>query len=341
MGASRRSFACGSALVAAAIAAGVGACSRGGAKESGAGGNASADAGAGAGAGAGPGAGADAGAGAGPSAGDAAADDPYVTAEPIAAKSIGHTSYVLKVTLAGGAQAAFKPRSKRPLGDRRYKGEIAAYRLATALGLGNVPRAIPRTFAAAPLRAALPDLDFAAIVDDGDTMRGALIPWIAGYRIVPLEEDAERERWEPWVFGGAAVPDAQRARAAAIATMIAFDYVTANWDRWSGGNVAEDDRGTLLYVDNDGAFYDWPAPKALAAQRGQLERVARWSRRFVEALRRTDLRALRAALGDERPGEPLVSERALAGVDERRREVLAIVAARVKAHGERATFAFE
>ena len=40
--------------------------------------------------------------------------------------------------------AAYKPRSKLPLGDHRYKGEIAAYRLAVALGLDNVPRAIPR-----------------------------------------------------------------------------------------------------------------------------------------------------------------------------------------------------
>ena len=42
--------------------------------------------------------------------------------------------------------------------------------------------------------------------------------------------------------------------------MIVFDYLTANWDRWSGGNVAEDSaNGKLLFVDNDGAFYDPPA----------------------------------------------------------------------------------
>src|SRR5579859_462624 len=51
---------------------------------------------------------------------------------PIAAKSIGHTSYVLKITLADGSRGVFKPRSRRPLGDRRYRGEIAAYRLAAA-----------------------------------------------------------------------------------------------------------------------------------------------------------------------------------------------------------------
>src|ERR1700685_4787763 len=39
------------------------------------------------------------------------AADPYVQSLPISAKSIGHTSYVLKLGLEGGAVAAYKPRS--------------------------------------------------------------------------------------------------------------------------------------------------------------------------------------------------------------------------------------
>src|SRR5580700_10938504 len=102
-------------------------------------------------------AGADAGAGA-----DADAD--AGAAEPVAATSIGHTSYVLKLRLSDGAKAAFKPRSKLPLGDHRYRGEIAAYRLARALGLDNVPPAFPRAFDAATLRSLEPSVPERALV---------------------------------------------------------------------------------------------------------------------------------------------------------------------------------
>jgi hypothetical protein len=266
-----------------------------------------------------------------------AALEPYLVDDPVAAKSIGHTSYVLQLRLRGGARAVFKPRSTRPLGDWRYKGEIAAYRLAVALGLDNVPRAIPRAFDAASLRTLLgPPFDREAIVDGDGKVRGALMPWIDGYRVLPLETAAQRARWDPWVFDPrVTVSSEDVALASAISTMIAFDYLTANWDRWSGGNVAQDgDGGRVLYVDNDGAFYEYPDASVLARQRRDLERVARFSRRFVERLRALDDAALRAALGEEQPGTPLLSERAMAGVAARRRVVLSIVNARADAAGE-------
>jgi hypothetical protein len=269
--------------------------------------------------------------------------DAYVTAEPLGAKSIGHTSYVLKLTLEGGAVAVFKPRSKLPLGDHRYKGEIAAYRLARALGLDNVPRAIPRTFDAARLRALQGDFDQKGLVDADGRVRGALMPWIDKYRVLPLEEGESRARWEAWLFDAhSSVPEDSRALAASVSTMIAFDYVTANWDRWSGGNVAEDGAsGKVLFVDNDGAFYEWPSPATLARQRAQLERVTRFSRRFVAALRALDARKLREALGEESPGVPLVSDRVVGGVDARRGAVLDVVDARVRDAGEGATLVFD
>ena len=265
------------------------------------------------------------------------------TAKPARASSVGHTSYVLKVTLDDGHVVAFKPRSRLALGDRRYKGEIAAYRLAVALDLPNVLPAVPRGFPAEPLRAVVEGFDAKARVDDDGRVRGAMMPWLKTYRVLPLETDAWRARWEPWVFdAGAAVPDAERARAAAIATMIAFDYLTANWDRYSGGNVAEDRAtGTVLFVDNDGAFYDPPDAAALRKQLASVRRLARFSRRFVAALRALDRPRLAAAIGDETPGDPLLSDRVLRGVDDRRRAILAAVDTRIGDAGEGATLAFE
>jgi len=268
--------------------------------------------------------------------------DPLLSGEPVRAQSIGHTSYVLELTLSNGSKAVFKPRSRLPLGDRRYKGEIAAYRLARALGLDEVPRAVPRSFHAASLRGAE---GFAqeALVDPDGRVRGALMPWIDQYRVLPLESDAWRAKWEPWLTDPRArIPDDQRPLAAEISTMIAFDYVTANWDRWSGGNVAKNGAtGKVLFVDNDGAFYEFPPQAALTRQLALLRRMARFSRGFVRALRGLDERKLHDVFGEESPGVPLLPGPVVAAADARRRTVLALVDARVSDAGADVTLGFE
>jgi hypothetical protein len=277
-------------------------------------------------------------------AGDASSHaDPYLTGRPVRAKSVGHTSYALKLTLDDGSVALFKPRSKLPLGDRRYRGEIAAYRLAVALGLDNVRRAIPRAFRASDLRPAAEGFDDKALVDADGRVRGALMPWLDTYRVLPLEEPTWRARWEPWVLDlRATVPPDERSRAASISTMIGFDYITANWDRWSGGNVAEDSAtGKVLFVDNDGAFYDPPEMASLQRQLAQVRRIARFSRRFVAALRALDASKIASAIGDEAAGTPLLPRRVVDGADARRRNVLEAVDARIGDAGETETLAFE
>jgi len=273
-----------------------------------------------------------------------AAGDPYATAMPISAKSIGHTSYVLKVTLEGGLAAAYKPASTLLLGGHRYKGEIAAYRLARALGLENVPRAIPRAFSATALHEAFQtpkgaeDFDLKATVDPAGLVHGALIPWINDYRVLPLEEPAWRARWESWLMNPeAGIPDGQEGLAASISTMLVFDYATANWDRWSGANVARiGDDGPLLFVDNDGAFYARPDPGSLATQLARLRKVVRFSRSFTSALRALDDAKVRLAFGEEAPGVPLLSNSVVIGVESRIRTVLAVIGACVDRRGDSA-----
>jgi hypothetical protein len=280
---------------------------------------------------------------------DADADaDPYLTTRPSTAKSIGHTSYVLKLTFENGLGAVFKPRSNLPLGCCRYKGEIAAYRLARALGLTHVPRAIPHEFAASELRAAMTQqgadqFDRMAQVDPTGRVRGALMPWIERYEDVALERPAWRARWQAWLMDpDVHIEDADRPLARAISTMLAFDYITANWDRWSGGNVARDGAsGTLLYVDNDGAFFETPPERSLSRQAAVLGRVLRFSRSFVAALRALDTMRLREAFGTDSRGEPLLSTRIVSGADARKRTVIGIVDAKVAQVGEAATMFFE
>jgi hypothetical protein len=283
------------------------------------------------------------------SAGDGGPDlAAYASARPVWGKSIGHTSVVFKLKLEGGAEAAYKPRSKR--GKARYRGEIAAYRLGRALGLTNVPPALPRSFSGAELRLVLGDPTIGAgklfadevVLGEQGQVEGAIIPWIVGLKFLPLEAEPKRAEWKEWLSGPRAVPEEEQKLAGAISTMIVFDYLTGNWDRWSGGNIGTDEKGqALLFIDNDGAFYDPPPPEPLEKQKALLKADARFSKSFIHALRAFDPEAAKAAMGDEKPGEPLLSAKVLAGLEERRKDALAIIDARVKKVGEDRVLIFE
>jgi hypothetical protein len=273
---------------------------------------------------------------------------PYETARPLGGKSIGHTSVVFKLKLEGGVEAAYKPRSRR--GKARYKGEIASYRLGRALGLSNVPPALPRSFKASELRAAVGDREGPAgklfaeevIVGDQGEVDGALIPWIVGLKFLPLESEPSRKEWQGWLDSEAEVPPGDVVLASQISTMLVFDYLTANWDRFSGGNVGADEtRRRLLFIDNDAAFFDPPPPEPLSRQRAHVRETNRFSRSFVGALRGLSPAAAKAAMGNEKPGEPLLSDRVLAGLEERRKDALAIIDAKVAKEGEERVLAFE
>ena len=266
----------------------------------------------------------------------------------VGAKSIGHTSYVLKIRLENGSVAAYKPRSKLPLGDQRYKGEIAAYRLGRALGLDNVPHRHARAPSTRPSSGAFgaprePRLRPARARRRARDVRGALMPWIERYEPFPLEEGEPRARWERWLTDAATpVADDDRPMARALSTMLAFDYVTGNWDRWSGGNVARDgSTGRLLFVDNDGAFYEAPPQQSLVRQLALIRRVVRFSRSFVGALRAMDEATVREALGADIDGAPLLPDRVVADVDARRQAVVGVIDAQIARAGEAPTLAFE
>jgi hypothetical protein len=121
--------------------------------------------------------------------------------------------------------------------------------------------------------------------------------------------------------------------------MLAFDYVTGNWDRWSGGNVGLDRaKNELLFIDNDGAFFDPVPAKEMKRGADLFAGVERFSRGFVAALRAVDLTT---AFGEEVPGEPLLSARIVAQTDARRRAALGIIDAKIAKLGEGAVLVFE
>jgi hypothetical protein len=258
-------------------------------------------------------------------------------------RAIGNTSVVFKLELDDGKKAAFKPNSRR--GPRRYKGELASHRLAGLLGIDNVPPAHFRAFAPAALRGALSQqggelFDKEVIVEDGK-VRGALMPWIEELKFAPIEREPMLSEWRGWLKRGGAIPDAKRARAREIAILVAFDSVTGNWDRWSGGNVGEAKDGRLLFIDNDGSFMH-PFPEGpFKDQRAALAKVERFSRSFVAKLRALDEAALTSAIGDEEPGRPLLSSDQLKEALARKDALLKYVDDKIAANGDAETLFFE
>jgi hypothetical protein len=265
----------------------------------------------------------------------------------LSAKSIGHTSVVFKIELSGGKKAAWKPNSRR--GKGRYKGEVAAYRLGTALGIPNVPPACFRAFDAATVGRVLGAspatkklLDDEVVIEDG-SVRGAVIPWIDGLQFWPLDKDPLRSQVAGWLRsdGAIAIPDGQGELARQASTLALFDLLTSNWDRYSGGNVGLDRTGrTVLFIDNDAAFMSGPPKDALAKNEALVAGIDRFSRGFVERLRALDDDALTRAFGEETPGRPLLDPVIVKGVSERRNALLATIDKKIAANGEARTLFF-
>lgn len=247
----------------------------------------------------------------------------FLTAAPRGGRSLGHTSVVFEVKLQTGERSVFKPSSKR--GPHRYKGEIAAYRLGRALGIPNVPPAFFRTFSYPVLATALAnDLFNREAVAPNNEVKGAIMPWIEKLEFLPLEQEPKLSAWRASLKKDAPADD--ESLAAQISTMIVFDWLTGNWDRWSGGNVGWSERDhRVLFVDNDGAFFENPPKDGLVRSQRYLGGIEKFSKSFVASVRALDREALAKAIGDETDGVPLLSNKALDGVESRRQTFLAQV----------------
>lgn len=266
----------------------------------------------------------------------------FVNAAPKGGRSLGHTSVVFKVELANGAKVVFKPSTRR--GPRRYKGEIAAYRLGVALGLGeNVPKAYFRTFEAQALANVLAapalELHEKESIVEGGRVKGAVMPWIDDLDFIALEKEPLLSEWKGWLKKDVVVPEDKKRLAADTSAMICFDWLTANWDRWSGGNVGiSKNGGQLLFVDNDGAFFEAPPKDGLERTKKLLLAMDRFPRALMRRIRALDEAKLAEMLGEESKFVPLLSAKAFAGVIERKKELVAIVDAKLADGGDETSF---
>jgi hypothetical protein len=243
------------------------------------------------------------------------------TGRVMSRRPVGSTSVNYACDLAGEIDMAFKPRSTSH--GEAYLSEIAAFRLNRMLGMSRVPPACSRVMPRGSLR--LPR-ETPVVAERDGSVRGAAIYWCPVLRDSRIDQERERSRWTSWLRQRGALADADRARAEEVSSLIAFDVLTGNWDRWSGSNVPMDGTGHLIYLDNNGGFSEPFGERMMAGVMRHLRPVQRFSRSFIErarALTEASVRAEMALDGD--PAHPPLNATQIASLLRRRDALVAHV----------------
>jgi hypothetical protein len=261
----------------------------------------------------------------------------------------GGSSLSLRLDFASGARAAFKPMQIHPQSDPRR--EIAAYRIDRLLGIGHVPPARSAAFAIDDVIAAADPanrsvtasrIEQEAIPRDGK-LYGELSWWIPEIKRVRIggryvdEPDGEA-LWAEYLQAGAAIPAELRPMLAQLASVIVFDVVIDNSDRWSGNNTqgSPDDR-VLYFMDNTLAFSQYTIGHT--ANLSRLYRIQVFPRGLIGRLRRISAEAVAAALGRDDVLGALLSEGEIRAIVSRRDHLVEYVDRLIADLGEDAVLA--
>lgn len=259
-------------------------------------------------------------------------------------RMVGNTSIVMQVLLEGGGKAAFKPLAKpRASG---WESELAAYRLAQALGLDNVPVVTLRRIRRETLKTRFVQggrsswarsAEAIHWLNDGQQAVGAMIHWVDELEDVALGRSEEREAAFAGLRQGEAFDSAQSVRLRDYANMLLLDYLIGNWDRFSGGNTkAHGPSGRLCIRDHDVAFAN-PLPERLHSRvLGRLQEAERFDPEVITRLVALDAATLARIVNPEPESRARLSEAQLAALTERRLTALSYISALVDAYGEAA-----
>jgi hypothetical protein len=270
------------------------------------------------------------------------------SAVPQAFKPVGSTSTVFRTRLGGGFEAAWKARTRnRPHGPA---SEVAAYRLARCLHLDSTPPAISRRVRVSQLRdlldpkraASWPQIEERLLPESDGTVRVAAIYWIPVLADVGVDRQSGRKLVGQWLGGEGAIPDGKRSLAASLSTMVAFDFLIANFDRWSGDNVAGDERGEFVYLrDHDQAFQLGLGEAVQRQMLADVARCERFSRRFYQSLRAFDRGCFERELSQDPEGLTLLGERQMTELLDRREALLSHIETLIAEQGEARVLVFE
>jgi hypothetical protein len=267
---------------------------------------------------------------------------------PVARFKLNHggSSLSFRMEFADGSRAAWKPMQTNTQSIPRK--EVAAYRLNRLLGLHAVPPAAPRAVTRQELFDHLhPDsLPFLPRIKaetvfgpDGITI-GTASYWIPIIKDSGFDTPDGRRQTQAWLTQGQPVPMDQASMAAQVSTLIVFDFLTANPDRYSGGNMKMSPDGKqLFFMDNTMSFY--VDGDGYERNREVLFKTQRFSRALYQALDRVTIGNMQRALAEEL-GTPyeILTPAEIAAVVSRRGVVQRYVASLIAQHGDRNVLVF-
>ena len=235
------------------------------------------------------------------------------------------STLVFHCDLGDGIEMAFKPARQ---GEHDWWiHEVAGYELARLLGMdGRVPPAVARRVPVSALDGFLRDANLE--VNRDGTVDGAAIFWMPVLRRTNLHTAEARDQWNPWLDPRREIPAEHRTRATQIAALIAFDYLQANFDRWNSANVPQDERGDLVFRDNNRGWY---IENLVRLDRGGIDGLRRIPASLLAAIERAPGAALARRTVHATPR--LLSEHQVEQYELRRRALLAKVAELITEHG--------
>jgi hypothetical protein len=229
-----------------------------------------------------------------------------VRTQPIVRFKLNHggSSLSFRVDFADGSRAAWKPNQTNLQTIPRK--EVAAYRLNRMLGLNAVPPAAPRVVSRDELLAhlhpdsldALPRIKAETVFGPNGQTIGTASYWIPIIKDSGFDTPEGRLVGQQWLSQGEPVPADKVSMATQLSDLVVFDFLTANPDRYSGGNMKMSPDGTeLFYMDNTMSFF--VEPQGNQRNREVLLRTQRFSRALYEALPRVTVATLQKALTEE------------------------------------------
>jgi len=240
----------------------------------------------------------------------------------------GGSSLSLRLRLADGSSAAFKPEQIHPQTVPRK--EIASYRLNRLLGLSRVPPATWRVLTWRDLYARIDSQEKRfffrfkkeARFRKGGKLVGEVSWWIPKIRYIPIDRWKARKRWHQWLKAYKRLPSRYVEVTAQLSVMLLYDFLINNPDRFSGFNtMGTPDTKFLYFMDNTYSFF--PTPRGGRNARTGLERVQRFSRKFFRNLKALTYARLKRGMAQPAGAPmPLLSESEMRMVISRRNHAI-------------------
>jgi hypothetical protein len=263
----------------------------------------------------------------------------------------GGSSLSLRIDFDNGARAAFKPDQIHLQSVPRR--EVAAFRVNRMLGLVSVAPAIARQFPREEILAALDPsqrsyisrLQAEMIADSQGNVGGELSWWIpvigrAKIGGFPIDGVDGIVTWKRMLSIGNDIPERDANLARQISSMVLFDHLINNSDRWTGGNARTSADGVMLYfMDNTLSF----GVSREGHERAiiYLKRSQKFSRSLVERLRTLTFVELERAMSrDTGPYEELLTDQEIRTLLSRRDYSLAYIDDLIQQYGTDAVLVF-